>query len=291
MIVFTMANRIFVQILQNFMAHMSSKLAKIPYEAHAADRTTYAACRQSVRTPGTCILSPHETRRGHNTYYRNPFYIYKVRLLVTILVRSGGDVIMLDATALVLTPSCIEEWMHFQEDIITSSSNSHPSFFARRYGITANSGAILFRQNATAFAKKWLASMTFAEKRLYKVSGSKMPTDDQWHLAYLLWKGKISWANGTTLCRNCASTSLRADVHARATSSVASVEQTVLQPLRIRFLSYLRWPRLAAVNACLYHPYVHSNRAARFTKDGHWYLSSEEYAAWQPYRENATFRR
>ena len=262
-LIFTLANQEFVHILRNFLLHMRANLPLVAFEAHAADNATMPACDQIVRLPATCVYSPFSAQllnpmsycadspADYRCYYSSTFYRYKTQLLLTVLSRARSAVIMLDATALVTSTTCLREWIQYPEDIVISASFGSPAWFAARFRIVPNTGAVLVRVRARNVWERML------QLQLNQTDGMQ--------------------SQQPRLCRTFEDGGFKWSVEGPRFGQVANI--TVDRaPLLARFLDPERWPRSvnsSTSNTCLYHPFTHSNRVERFARDGWWYLSDQ----------------
>lgn len=260
--VFTLASQDFISMLRNWVRHMAIELPEQSFEAHATDSATFAACRGFVYQPGVCVHSPFNvsSEKDRAEYYATRFYAHKVAILLTVLQRSS-TVIMLDATALIGSASCFDQWKAYQEDIVTSASMTDPPDFARAFGQVANTGAILIRATARELVGSWLEGM----------QKNRLVHGDQRHFNRLLTERGFAWANVTTTAQQGRVGSIR------GWRNPAREEGTNT----IRFLPLLQWPRQSNRSAgkCLYHPFVHTAREEIFARDGWWHADSSDSAA------------
>lgn len=268
-------------MLENWVVHMSAVLPTVAYEAHASDLNAFNGCRAFIRTPGTCISSPSpfnlSTQKivgaaslpvfGNGrvgAYYENPFFAYKVGLTLEVLKRSAAGVLLLDVTALVSSTKCLHRWLRFQEDIVASSEvGGAPRFFFHAHGITANTGAILYRRSALHFVETWHEQMI---DDLHK-RGSLSYSDQGFFHVTINSSNRWRWLS-------------------RGRSPIAIIQQPEpVSPasMHIRFLDPDEWPRDSsqskARTTCLHHPFVRGHRQdvreSKFSQDGWWWLGGK----------------
>ena len=269
-IVFTMAGESFIRMLYNWVLHMHTALPEQPYEVHATDLSTLTACTESVRPPGRCAYSQLEGERNESlSYYANPFYRFKVAVLLKILQTSQGRAaLLLDTTSLVRSPGCMQSWMRYPEDIVISSSRGTPRDFEKQFGRVANTGALLVRPSALRLIELWQNDMpTHYDDPTIEYSGN------QEHFNHLLQRNSFTWdRNLAFLFQNTSGKQYDRTGTVRIPTSASGNGASVT--MHVRFLSIIQWPRDAnrSEGKCLYHPYEHEDREARFRRAGWWYL-------------------
>ena len=279
--VFTIADAGFIRMMHNFYVHMTVVLPELPFEMHAADGMALAACQSFARPPARCVDAPlaatvaeerPERPQGPHggvpvnrselppswfennstlTYYERPIYRHKIATLLKVMHRSEVAV-LLDATSLVRSRTCLNEWLAHQEDIVGSSEGSNPGLFVKRYGQVVNTGAVLFRHSTIGFVRH-----CYEQMRSHAFSG--LDQGDQLYINYGLLHHHFAW------------TTPRRSGHDRVGASIVAGHN-----MTVRFMNADRWPRVANASAgdegCLFHPWVHSDREGFFRDSGFWYL-------------------
>ena len=156
----------------------------------------------------------------------------------------------------------MQSWMRYPEDIVISSSGGAPRDFAKQFGRVANTGALLMRPSALRLIELWLNDM-----QTHHDDPTKEYSGNQEHFNHLLQRNSFAWDRQNTSGRQSDRTGA-VRIPTSASGNGASVT------MHVRFLSPIQWPRDAnrSEGKCLYHPYEHEDREARFRRAGWWYL-------------------
>eukprot|EP00322_Chrysochromulina_rotalis_P002047 CAMPEP_0115852070 /NCGR_PEP_ID=MMETSP0287-20121206/12806_1 /TAXON_ID=412157 /ORGANISM="Chrysochromulina rotalis, Strain UIO044" /LENGTH=299 /DNA_ID=CAMNT_0003306119 /DNA_START=20 /DNA_END=919 /DNA_ORIENTATION=- len=258
LIAFTLVTESYLDVMENFVAHMRQELPTVTYEVHAYDQPTANRCSQVVSPPGSCIHNASPWPLGNtSTWYANPFYELKVEVLQDVLSRADAA-LMLDITALVANEGCLLELLSTDDSIVTSSSvGNFPKTFQQDFGRVGNMGTILFRRGTRPFVASWLKEM---RDDLHNHADQSLRLTEQERFHGVLRRYQFDVEDRLAcfkLEHDCAGTAL--------------VEGG---KLGVRFLSFKHWPRVSKKSdgKCLYHPWVHSDRKTKYRQDGWWYL-------------------